>query len=150
MVAMTSVDQQALRVDKNVPLLTLDLLSRIVTRRINRGPPFFSAFHTLAVDNRCSGARLSGNRLTAFHIELMMDEIERAIPTPKVEIIVQCRARRQVLRDGSPLTAGRQNVHEAVHHLTHDHRALVATTLARRDQGFDQIPFVVCQVARIA
>ena len=38
------VDQQALRVDKNVPLLTLDLLSRIVTRRINRGPPFSALF----------------------------------------------------------------------------------------------------------
>ena len=40
------VDQQALRVDKNVPLLALDVLSRVVTRQINRGPPFqrFSRF----------------------------------------------------------------------------------------------------------
>src|SRR3954469_16207726 len=98
--------------------------------------PFFSAFHALAVDNRCSGARLSGNSLAAFHIELMMDEIERAIPTPQVEIIVQGRAWRQVFREGPPLTAGRENVHEAVHHLTHDHRALVAAPLARRDQAF--------------
>jgi hypothetical protein len=29
------VDQQALRVDENMPLLALDLFSRIVTRRIN-------------------------------------------------------------------------------------------------------------------
>jgi len=38
------VDQQALRVDKNVPLLALDLLSRVVTRRINRSPPFSALF----------------------------------------------------------------------------------------------------------
>jgi len=38
------VDQQALRVDKNVPLLALDLLSRVVTRQINRGPPFSALF----------------------------------------------------------------------------------------------------------
>ncbi len=56
----------------------------------------------------------------------MMDAIESAIPTPQVEIIVQCRARRQVFRNRSPLTAGRENVHQTVHHLAHDHRALVA------------------------
>ena len=38
------VDQQALRVDENVPLLALDLLSRVVTRRIDRGPPFSALF----------------------------------------------------------------------------------------------------------
>ena len=35
-----------------------------------------------------------------------MYEIERAIPTPQVVIIVQRRARRQVFRDGPPLTTG--------------------------------------------
>ena len=38
------VDQQALRVDKNVPLLALDLLSRVVTRQIDRRPPFSALF----------------------------------------------------------------------------------------------------------
>jgi hypothetical protein len=38
----------------------------------------------------------------------------------------------------------------AVHHLMHGHRAFVAATLARRDQGFNQYPFVVRQVTRIA
>ena len=40
------VDQQALRVDENMPLLALDLLSRVVTRRIDFAPPF-SALLTL-------------------------------------------------------------------------------------------------------
>ena len=38
------VDQQALRVDKNMPLLALDLLSRVVTRQIDRRPPFSALF----------------------------------------------------------------------------------------------------------
>jgi UDP-N-acetyl-D-mannosaminuronic acid transferase (WecB/TagA/CpsF family) len=38
------VDQQALRVDENVPLLALDLLSRVVTRPIDRTPPFSALF----------------------------------------------------------------------------------------------------------
>ena len=40
------MNQQALRIDENVPLLALDLLSRVVARRINRSPPF-SALLTL-------------------------------------------------------------------------------------------------------
>ena len=40
------VHQQALRIDENVPLLALDLLARIVARRIDRAPLFrrFSRF----------------------------------------------------------------------------------------------------------
>jgi hypothetical protein len=38
------VDQQTLRVDENMPLLALDLLSCVVTRRIDRGPPFSALF----------------------------------------------------------------------------------------------------------
>ena len=41
------VDQQALRVDENMPLLALDLLASIVPRRIVRPP--FSALFTLWV-----------------------------------------------------------------------------------------------------
>src|SRR5476651_1391994 len=40
------MNQQALRIDENVPLLALDLLSRVVARRVNRSPPF-SALLTL-------------------------------------------------------------------------------------------------------
>ena len=40
------MDQQALRIDENVPLLALNLLSCVVARRINRSPPF-SALLTL-------------------------------------------------------------------------------------------------------
>jgi len=40
------MNQQALRIDENMPLLALDLLSCVVARRINRSPPF-SALLTL-------------------------------------------------------------------------------------------------------
>jgi hypothetical protein len=38
------MEQEALCVDKNVPFLALDLLARIVTMRINAGPPFSALF----------------------------------------------------------------------------------------------------------
>ena len=40
------VHQQALRIDEDVPLLALDLLARVVARRVNRRSPF-SALLTL-------------------------------------------------------------------------------------------------------
>ena len=58
------VEQQAYCVDKNVPLLALDLLARIVARRIDASPPF-SALFTLwlsmmaavGLASRCSRSR---------------------------------------------------------------------------------------------
>jgi hypothetical protein len=38
------VKYQAYRVDKDVALLTLDLLPRVVARRIDAGPPFSAPF----------------------------------------------------------------------------------------------------------
>ena len=38
------VQQQAKRIYKNMPLLALDLLSRIVAIRVDRGPPFSALF----------------------------------------------------------------------------------------------------------
>jgi hypothetical protein len=42
------VDQQALRIDENVALLALDLFSRIVTRRIDRRPPYMGRLKSSA------------------------------------------------------------------------------------------------------
>src|SRR4249920_3028102 len=49
-----------------------------------------------------------------------------------------------------PLTTGGENIHEAIHNLAHDHCAFVAAAPAWRDQRFDQLPFVVGEVAGIA
>jgi len=79
-----------------------------------------------------------------------MDAFERAIPAPQVEISMDGRARRQVFRNRTPLATCRQNIHEAVHHLAHDHRALVAAALGGRDQRLNKRPFVISQIAGIA
>ena len=93
-------------------------------------PPFFSAFDALAIDDGGGRTGFPANRFAAFYIKLMMNEIESAIPTPQVKIIIQRRARRQVFRDGPPLTTGGENVHEAIHNLAQDHCAFVAAAPA--------------------
>ena len=55
-----------------------------------------------------------------------MDPLQRAIPAPLAEIAIHRAARWQVLWDVAPLAAGAQHIHQAIHHLAHDHRALAA------------------------
>src|SRR5216683_2243140 len=108
-------------------------------------PPFFCAFHALAVDD---GSGRTGFPLLAFatlFIERVMDSLQRAVICPQIEVVVDRASRRQVFRDRAPLTSGRENVHQAVHHLP-----LATASLARRDQRFNQSPFVVGQIARIS
>ena len=42
------MNQQALRIDENMPLLALDLLSCVVARRINRSPPYMGRLKSSA------------------------------------------------------------------------------------------------------
>lgn len=111
--------------------------------------PFFRAFHALAVDDGGAGGDFALRLLSAGRIKRMVDAVERAIPGPKVEIVMDRAPRRQILRDRSPLAAGREHIHQPVDHLAQVDAALAAARLARRDQRLDQRPFLVRQVARI-
>src|SRR5262249_31626063 len=79
-----------------------------------------------------------------------MDAIERAVPAPQIEIIVQGRAWRQVFRNRAPLAARAQDVHQTVSNLAQVHRALITTRLGRREAWLDQRPLRIGQVAWIA
>ena len=85
-----------------------------------------------------------------MRIKRVVDAIERAVPAPQIEIIVQRRARRQVRRNRAPLTAGAQNIHQAVDHLAHHDMTPVSTALGRRNERLHKRPFLVRHIARIA
>src|SRR5271157_4801031 len=111
---------------------------------------FFRALDALAVDDRGGRARLARDGLAALRIKRVVDAIERAVPAPQVEIIVERRARRQVLGDRPPLTPGAQDIHQAVDNLAHDDMTPVAAAPGRRNERLHQRPFLVRQIARIA
>ena len=112
--------------------------------------PLFRALDALAVDDRGGRACFARGGFPALDGERLVDALERAVPTPKVEVIVEGRARRQILRDGAPLAAGAENVHEAVDNLAYVDVALVAAAFGRRNQRYDMPPLGVGQIARIA
>src|SRR5271165_2888729 len=126
------------------------LSRRMELHDLRCAPPFFRALDALAVDDRGGRARLASGGFPALDVERLVDALERAVPTPKVEVIVEGRARRQILRDGAPLAAGAENVHEAVDNLAYVDVALVAAAFGRRNQRFDMPPLGVGQIARIA
>ena len=112
--------------------------------------PFFRALDALAVDDRGGRARLASGGFATLHIERVVDAIERAIPTPAIEVVVKRRTRRQVLRDGAPLAAGAQHVHQAVDDPALLDMTSVAAALGWRNERLDMRPFRVGQIARIA
>ena len=57
----------------------------------------------------------AGRQLTRDRVERVVDGIERAVPIPAIEVIVKRRTRRHVLRDGAPLAASVEDIHQAVH-----------------------------------
>src|SRR5271165_3277984 len=79
------------------------LSRRMELHDLRCAPPFFRALDALAVDDRGGRARLASGGFPALDVERLVDALERAVPTPKVEVIVEGRARRQILRDGAPL-----------------------------------------------
>src|SRR5271169_7126780 len=83
------------------------------------GAPFFRALDALAVDDRGGRACFARRGFPALQVERLADALERSAPTPKIEVIVERRARWQVLRDGAPLAVGAEDVHEAVDDLAH-------------------------------
>ncbi len=83
-------------------------------------------------------------------IKRSVPAIKRSVPVPQIEIAIYRRSRREVFGYRAPLAARGQNIQEGVYNLAYVDRALVAPSLGWRDQRFNQSPFFVRQIARIA
>jgi len=66
-------------------------------------PPFFGAFHALAIDNGGGGAGFSFGLLAAGDVERMVNAIQHTIAVPPDEVVVDRAIRRKVLRKVAPL-----------------------------------------------
>ena len=112
-------------------------------------PPFFSAFHALAVDDARGGTGFPLRVLAALDVQRVMNAIQRAVPAPQAEVIIHRASRRQVLGNVTPLASRAQHVHKPVHLRSHVDTPLPAATLGGKDQRFNVTPFGIGQVARV-
>ena len=147
---MDLTDQQhAQGVDDDMPLDAFDLLSRVIADRIDVSPAAFRALDALAVDDRGGGACFFSRQFSHLDEQSEVKSLQRAIPVPQLEVVMDRAARRQILRQSAPLASRGKQVKDAVHNLTDIHPAMPARTLLRRDQRFDQRPFGIRHIARI-
>jgi hypothetical protein len=100
----------------------------------------------LAVDDRGCRARLAAFAFARRDLEHVVDALQRAVPVPQHEVVMGRALRRQILRQGLPLAAGREHVEDGVQYLAHIHVTRPAATLGRRDRRLDQRPFGIGQV----
>ena len=144
------VQRQPLCIDQDMPLLAFDLLARVISVWVDMSAALFRTLDALSVDD-CSGRTgLPWGLLSAFDVERVMNSLQRAIPTPAVEVVIHRAACRQILKDRTPLTAGAEDVHQPVHHLAEVDRALGSARLGRRDERRDLRPLITGQVAFIS
>jgi len=78
-----------------------------------------------------------------------MQSVERVVMLLAAETMIHHIAWRQIFRKRTPLAIGAQHIHQAVHHLTHIHRLLVAIALGSQDLRLNQEPLLVRQIAGI-
>ena len=79
-----------------------------------------------------------------------MDAIQRSVIIPKIEIVEQRAAGRQILGDRPPLAAGAQDVHQTIHDFTDIHAPLAPAALGFWYQRPDMRPFLIRHVTRVA
>src|SRR5712664_3291765 len=65
-------------------------------------PPFFGAFHALAIDDRGGGAGFPFLLLAAGDVERLMNAIQHTIALPPNEVVVDRAVGRKILRDIAP------------------------------------------------
>src|ERR1700722_13870911 len=114
------------------------------------GPPFFRAFHALAVDDAGSGTGLPLGLFAAFLVEFIMQIVQRAVIRPALEIAIDRAAWRQVAGDVAPCATGAQHIHDAVDDLPHVNLPPTSASPRRRDHSLDLRPLLLGQVAGVA
>src|SRR5207244_13055001 len=79
-----------------------------------------------------------------------MHALPGAIVAPGTEITRDRSPRGKIVRQGPPLASGAIHVEERVENLTHLRRARMPAYFGRRDQRFQDRPFLLGEIAGVA
>jgi hypothetical protein len=98
------------------------------------GPYVFRAFDALAVNDAGGWAAFTSHRLSALHVQCVVNVFQRAVVVPQIEIIKECALGWKVFGNIAPLTARAQHIHDPVDDLAHIDFALSSAMFGRRNQ----------------
>lgn len=136
----------AVGVHHRVPLAALDLLARVVAARAAA----LGGLDALAVDHRRRRAGLATGALAVEHDEVMVDRLEHAAIAQPDEPAVDRAPGRETVGQQAPGAARPQHVEDGVGDLAQRPGTPPPTTRRTRQQRFQDPPFVVGQITRIA
>src|SRR6185312_2878576 len=131
--------QRALGVGDDMTLASLDPLGHVKPA----WTATFRGFHALAVDNPSRWSRFASLPFTHSPHQRIVDRAPKAGTTPLVEVILNRRTRRKVLRQRSPLAAARCNVEDRVQDRAQTDLRRPTTPTSPRHQRSDQIPLCI-------
>ncbi len=80
----------------------------------------------------------------------MMNMIQHAVALPPNKVVMDCAARRKILRKVAPLAASAQDIHHPIHDRAHVCSPLAAAALRRWNERFNKRPLVIRQVAWVS
>ena len=109
-----------------------------------------TGFHGLTIDDRRAGRGLASHTHARLFAQGRMHALPGAIVAPGTEITPDRRPRGKVVRQGPPLASGAIHVEERVENLTHVRRARMPAYFGRRDQRFQDRPFLLGEIAGVA
>ena len=75
-------EDQAEGVDEEMALLALDLLARVIARRVDARPPFSAPFTLWLSITPALGEALAAFQLPGHEVERVMNALQRAVPVP--------------------------------------------------------------------
>lgn len=131
--------------DDDVPLATQGLLSGVIAAN----PAAFAGFHALTVDDPRRRASLAAFQVTCLHRQYEADRFQSPAVPPVVEIALNRRVGREVLRRLHPLAARRYQIQDRVEYFPQICRARPSNAVRCRHKRRDQSPLGVAQVACI-
>ena len=141
----SSGERKALRVGDHVALAPLDPLGGIKPTRAAA----FRGLDALAVDDAGRGNGVASQRQTGAPHQREIDPPPDALIAPEIEVVLNGRARRKVLRQRAPLAAGRQDIEDRVHHHAQIDFARTPEPARRGQKKAEQQPFRIRRVACI-
>ena len=117
--------------------------------RRNLWAPFFRGLHRLAVDDGRAGTGLATLSLAQLGVQDVMYPLPGAITTPGTEVMEHDAPRRQVVGQHPPGATSAQHVADGVDDLPTGVGDGSAARFGRWQQGLEQLPFSVAEVAGI-
>src|SRR5215471_5430643 len=139
-------EQRNIGIGDDVALTPFHLLSHIKPA----WAATFRGLNALAVDNAGRGRGLTSRRPANTLDEHTIDPVPNSPVAPAVEVILNGRARRKVLRHGAPLAAGGKNVEDGVHHHAQIDLARSSDPARLGHQRSKHLPLLIRRVACIA